>query len=212
MAKVYPFSIGVFSGTLGDVVYATWKGIPYIRSKPAFVVNPRTEAQQSQRAKFTLAIRFLKSFADFIRMGYKKYAIKKTAFNAAMSYTLGNAIVGNYPDYRIDYSRVLVSRGALTSAVNVQAGIEGGAVRISWNDNSTLGFAKSTDNALAIVINPDKVEAVYKTAGAPRGSGMETLDIPTGWTGDQVEVYLGFISDNGKEVSNSVYAGSLIIP
>lgn len=212
MGKVKPFAIGIFSGTVGNVVYATWKGIPYVRSKPVSVANPRTEAQQSQRAKFALAVRFLKPCTDFIRTGYKKYAIKKTAFNAALSYILGNAITGSYPDYRIDYPQALVSRGPLTPPNNARAGIVGGAVQISWDDNSTSGSANPTDDALAIVINPDKGEAVYKIAEASRIGGIETLNIPTDWAGDRVEAYLGFISDNGKDVSDSVYAGSVMIP
>lgn len=212
MGKVKPGLLGIFSGTVGDVVYATWKGIPYVRAKPLSVANPRTEAQQSQRARFTLAMRFLKSCTDVIRTGYKKYAVKKTAFNAALSYTLANAIAGSYPDYRIDYPRVLVSRGPLMPPMNVQVGITGGAVQISWDDNSASGSAKPTDRTLAIVINPKNEKAAYKTAGAPRAAGVETLNIPTDWTGTQVEVYLGFVSEDGNNVSDSVYAGSVMIP
>ena len=72
MGKVKPGALGVFSGTVGDVVYSTWKGIPYIRAKPVSVKDPRTEAQLSLRTKFALGMRFLKSCTDFIRTGYKK--------------------------------------------------------------------------------------------------------------------------------------------
>ena len=212
MGKIKPSALGTLSGTVGDVIYGTWKGVPYIRTKPVSISNPRTEAQQSQRAKFALGMRFLKPSTGFIRMGYKKYAVKKSASNAALSYILSNAITGSYPDYRIDYARVLVSRGSLMPPVNAQAGIANGAVQILWDDNSTSGSAKLSDKALAIVINPDYGEAVYKIAGASRTSGMETLDLPSGASGDQVVVYLGFVSDDGKEVSDSVYAGSVMIP
>jgi len=212
MGKVKPGTLGVFSGAVGDVIYATWKGIPYVRARPASVADPRTEAQLNQRAKFALAMRFLKPCTDFIRTGYQKYAIKKTAFNAAQSYILSNAITGSYPDYRIDYSRVLMSRGSLAPPFNAQVGVADGAVQISWDDHSVSGLADPTDNAMAIVINPEKGETVYKKAGASRIHGMETLDIPMYWAGNQVEVYLGFISDDGKDVSDSVYVGSVMIP
>lgn len=211
MGKIKQGILGGFSGTVGTVIGGTWKGITYMRAKAVSTSNPRTEAQQSQRAKFALGVRFLQSCTDFIRTGYKNYAIKQTASNAALSYILANAVTGSYPDYQIDYARVMVSRGALTIPANAQAGITGGAVRITWDDNSTSGSAKPSDKALAIVINPDNGEAVYKTEGATRTGGVETLNIPTDWTGDEVEVYLGFISEDGKEVSNSVYAGSLTI-
>ena len=212
MGKVKPNVLGVFSGKIGNMVYATWKGIPYVRSKPVSINNPRTEAQQSHRAKFALGIRFLKPCTNFIRVGYQKYAIKKSASNAALSYILANAITGSYPDYRIDYPRVLLSRGSLMPPVNVQASIVDGTVLISWDNNSrSNGCANATDKALAIVINPDNGEVAYKIAGAPRASCIEMLDLPTCRTGDQVVVYLGFISDDDKEVSDSVYAGSITV-
>ena len=46
--------LGGFSGKVGTVVGASWKGIDYIRSLPASVKNPRTEGQVTQRTKFCL--------------------------------------------------------------------------------------------------------------------------------------------------------------
>lgn len=204
--------LGGFSGTVGTVVGGTWKGITYMRAKAVSIANPRTEAQQSQRIKFALVVRFLKSCTGFIRTGYKNYAVKRTASNAALSYMLANAVTGSYPNFSIDPSRVLVSRGSLTTPVNVQASVAGSAVKISWDDNSSSGAAKPTDRALAIMINSDNEETVYTTAGASRSAGEESLSIPADWTGDAVDVYLGFISSDGSEVSNSVYAGQVIIP
>lgn len=212
MGKINQGILGGFSGKVGTVVGGSWKGITYMRAKAVSVANPRTEAQLSQRARFTTALRFLQPCTDFLRTGYKNYAVKQTAFNAAMSHTLSNAVTGAYPAFGIDPSKVMLSRGALTTAVNVQAVVSDGTVKVSWDDNSSLGSAKPTDRALAIVVNPDNGEAVYKTTGTTRNSSSEMLDIPTDWTGDSAEVYLGFISDDGKEVANSVYGGSILIP
>jgi len=182
-----------------------------MRAKAVSIANPRTEAQQSQRLKFSIASRFLQPCRDFLRAGYKNYAIKKSAHNAAMSYTITNAITGTYPALNIDYPKVMLSRGALTTAANAHADFTGGVVDITWDDNATLGSAKPTDKALAIVVNPDNGEAVYKIAGAKRSSCAEQLNIPMDWIGDEVEVYLGFISEDGKEVLNSVYVGSVTV-
>lgn len=199
--------VGRISEAVGKVIWGMWKGIPYVRARPAFVTNPQTEAQQKQRAKFALGVRLLKPCTSFIRIGYKNEAIGKTAWNAALSYILHHAITG----YRIDYSRVLLSKGSLTPPAHVQAVVAGGTVRILWDDNSGVGSAQPTDRALTIAINPDKGEAVYNTAGTSRAGSMETLHVPAHWMGDQAEVYLGFISDDGKDVSDSAYAGSVTV-
>lgn len=42
-------------------------------------------------------------------------------YNAATSYHLGNALMGIFPDYEIDYSKVMVSQGKLPGALNPKA-------------------------------------------------------------------------------------------
>ena len=203
--------LGGFSGKVGTVVGASWKGIAYMRSLPQKVKNPRTLGQRMQRSKFSLALALLQPITAFLRTGWKLYAHKQSPFNAAMSYALANAITGTYPDYGIDTSKVLVSRGALTPAANGSAAVASGNIVLSWDNNSGINSAKATDKALIAVLNLEKGEAITNAAGAERTTGTQTVVLPADWSGDSVEVYLGFISDDGKEVANSVYLGSITI-
>jgi hypothetical protein len=154
----------------------------------------------------------LKPITGFLRVGYKKYAIKQTAFNAAMSYILNNAVTGSSSaDYSIDLAKVLVSRGNLTGALNGVATYTNGVVTLNWADNSGSGNATATDKALIVVLNPTRAESVFDTGGSERGTISEDVNIPTDWVGDSVEVFLGFITADGKDVANSVYLGSVTI-
>jgi hypothetical protein len=129
-----------------------------------------------------------------------------------MSYTLANAITGTYPDYAIDPSKVLVSRGSLAPAAGASATPAGsGAITLAWEDNSGAGSAKQTDKALIAVANPAKTEAVYDTAGADRMTTTQDIILPADWVGDDVEVYIGFISEDNREVANSVYLGTITV-
>jgi len=201
--------LGGFSGKVGNVVGASWKGISYMRSLPQSVKNPRTKGQVSQRSKFAITLHYLKSMTAFLRTGWKLYAHRQSPINAAMSYALANAVTGAYPDYEIDPSKVLVSRGSLATAVNANAANMGGSIDISWNDNSGVSNAKQTDKALIAIVNPTKGEAVCSTAESERMTGGQSVAIPADWSGDEVQVYLGFVSEDGKEVSNSVYLGAI---
>jgi hypothetical protein len=182
-----------------------------MRSLPQKVKNPRTLAQRSQRSKFALALKMLQPMTAFLRTGWKLYAHKQSPFNAAMSYVLANAVIGNYPDYEIDASKVLVSRGALTPAANGSAVVAGGNITFSWDDNSGVNSAKQTDKALIAILNLEKGEAITDAAGAERTTGTQTVVLPADWSGNSVEVYLGFISEDGKEVANSVYLGNISV-
>ena len=211
MGKIGRGILGGVSGKVANVVGSRWKGIDYIRAKPQSVANPRTLLQVNQRTKFALVLRFLQPNLNFIKIGYKNYAVKKSQFNSAMSYILNNAITGAFPDFSVDMSKVLVSRGNLTGAANALATSADGAVSISWEDNTGSGTAVQTDKALIVAINPARAEAVYETAGSQRSTGAHEIAVPADWLGESIEVFLGFITEDGKEVANSVYLGSVAV-
>jgi len=204
--------LGGFSGKVGTVIGASWKGIAYMRSLPQKVKNPRTEPQMMQRTKFAVALNFLKPMNGLLRTGWKLYSYRQSPINAAMSYTIANAITGTYPDYAIDASKVFISRGSLTPAHNAAATAAAGrTVNFAWSDNSGSSVAKQTDKALLAVVNPAKSEAVFDAAGAERTAGTQSLTLPADWVGETVEAYIGFISEDGKDVANSVYLGSIVV-
>lgn len=212
MGKISQGVLGGFSGKVGNVVGGTWKGIDYMRIKPSSVANPRTQGQVDQRTKFSNVLNFLQPMTEFLRVGFKLYAIKMTQFNSAMSYQLQNAITGTYPDFLIDYTKVLVSKGALLRAEEATGvSTEAGVVKLSWTDNSASGGAKATDKALIMLYNADKKVAVYDTAGEARTVGTQSLSVPVDFSGDEIQAYIGFISEDGTEVSNSVYVGAITV-
>ena len=212
MGKINLGILGSFSGKVGNVVGGNWKGISYMRAKATSVSNPRTDGQVNQRTKFALVLAILKPITGFLRVGYKKYAIKQTAFNAAMSYILNNAVTGSSSaDYSVDLAKVLVSRGNLTGALNGVATSANGVVTLNWADNSGSGNATATDKALIVVLNPTRAESVFDTGGNQRVAGTEDITVPANWVGESVEVFLGFITEDGKDVANSSYLGSVVV-
>lgn len=211
MGKITQGILGGFSGKVGTVIGGNWKGIDYMRSKASKVTNPNSKAQKDQRSKFSLVLSFLQPMTDFIKIGFKDYAIKMTAFNSAMSYNVKNAIAGVYPDYSMDYTQALVSRGSLAGALNPAANSAAvGEVTFTWDDNSVESNANADDLTMLLVLNEDKKEAVFTTEGSTRDGGTQTLTIPDSYSGDSVECFIAFISIDG-EVANSKYIGSVVV-
>jgi hypothetical protein len=209
MGKINQGILGGFSGKVGQVVGGNWKGISYMRVH-AIPSNPKTEKQVSQRSKFTTALHFLQPITPFLRTGYKLFTTKQTAFNAAMSQVLLNAVTGTSPDFQIDYSKVLVSRGSLTSVIQATAEkTVGTTVKIDWIDNSGSGTALGTDKAMILAYNGTKYSAVYEMDTTTRILGTVDFELPSIWVNDTVEVYLGFISEDGKNVSDSIHLSSV---
>lgn len=212
MGKINQGILGGFSGKVGNVIGGNWKGIDYMRVKPASVANPQTEGQVDQRSKFSTVLKFLQPMKDFVKIGFKGYANKMTQFNSAMSYNLKNAITGSYPDLTIDYANALISRGSLAGVLNGVVDSAGaGNVSFSWIDNSTDGNALATDKSMVLVYNADKDEAIFVTDGATRSSRSQTLTVPDSYSGDQVQCFITFISEDGASIANSKYVGSVTV-
>jgi len=212
MGKINSGILGGFSGKVGTVVGAFWKGIATMRSLASSVSNPNTPAQLEQRAKFSAIVKFLKPLTSFLRIGFKNAAIKMSAFNAAMSYNYSHAITGTYPVFDIDYTKVLVSQGNFPGALNPvgEAGIAG-AVDFTWDDNTWEAEATAEDLSVLVVYNPTKDAAVSVIGAITRAIGAQTITLPNSYTGDEVQCYIAFTNAKGSVISNSQFVGSVIV-
>lgn len=203
--------LGSFSGKVGNVVGASWRSIAYMRSLPTSMRNPRTEKQVTQRNKFALIGKFLKTIIPVIRVGFKNIAgATNSAYSAAMSHNIHHAVKGVYPDFEIDFQNVTIARGGLYPASNVTTVCESGKLKFTW-DPSLLNNTSTEDRAMVVAYNASKEEAVYDLNVATRAEGNGLLEVPRTWDGDAVETFVAFTSEDGAQVSDTVYTGQIEI-
>lgn len=201
------------SGTIGDRVYCSWKGTSYSRSKPVSIKNPRTPGQLAQRAKFSTLLKFLKPCKEFIKIGFQSKARNMSPFNYATSFVYKNALIGDYPDISIDYSKVLLSAGKLAVAIEPGTAFTSNhEIEFTWQVNPWEANCYRDDNAMIIVYNIKKQEAVVIINGNPRECMRHLVTLPATYTGDEVVCYLAFRDYYGKVVSDSQFLGRLIVP
>jgi len=204
--------LGGFSGKVGTVIGGNWKGIDFMRSNPGKIANPRTSAQQDQRARMATIIQFLSPLKTFLREGFKKQATKMSAFNAATAYNLAHAIMGTYPDYEIDYSKVMVSQGKLPGAINPEVSSPAsGQVKFSWQNNSSDHMALKDDKAVLVVYNIEKQLVVTIFEGNLRSAESQTITLPANFSGDEVQCYIAFQNASQTMISDSGYAGGMVV-
>lgn len=208
MAKLRSGILGGISGKVGNVVGGRWRGIDYIRTKPAQVKNPNTEAQQNQRMRFKLVIQFLKKIKPLVNIGFHKRGKNQTPQNAAMAYNLKHAIAGEFPDLELDPAQIVFSEGSLQPAQGASMDTSvTGAITISWISDTASANASESDGAMILIYNPAKDEVVYNIFGSTRGIESHVQSIPAHWAGDEVAGYLAFRSESGNEVSQNQYLG-----
>ncbi|MDO9614468.1 MAG: DUF6266 family protein, partial [Bacteroidota bacterium] len=133
-------------------------------------------------------------------------------FHQNNHYNLNNALSGVYPEYFIDYASTLVSRGTLPGALNPQIQSSNpGQVDFTWQDNSQDANASANDKVLLVVFNPAKQQAITIIGGNDRSVGAQAIDVPSTFAGDEVQCFIAFQNLNQSVLSNSVYAGPVVV-
>jgi hypothetical protein len=212
MAKCIPSVLGQFSGRLGSIVYSSWKGIRYVKSLPRKTkkrdVSPKVEIQ---RAKFKLAASFVKAIASLVAITFPDSRTKTTSRNSALSNVLQQAITGDYPDLRIEYSKVFMANGSLPPTVNPAATCTApGVINFSWKDNTGYGKAKATDQPVLIAFCEGLNACSFIVSDALRSE--QTASLPAKlFSGKQVHTWISFLSENGKNVAKSSYTGTVTV-
>ena len=204
--------MGGFSGRVGTVVGGNWNGIDYMRSGNINRSDAKSTPQLNQRSRLSAVMQLLKPLKGFLRIGFKKRAANMTAFNAAMSYNMSNSLTGTFPDYEIDYSKVLVSKGKLPGALN-PAAVSSSATEIgfTWDNNSAKIDAMAGDTAVLVMYNAEKQKAIWLVSDQTRMDGSQTITLPASFSGDEVQCYLSFQNASQTVISDSQFVGSLVV-
>jgi hypothetical protein len=211
MAKIDPRT-GALSGKLGDMIYSSWRGQPYVRKKPERNPNrKRTPAQLAQQQRFALAMHFINTMGPLLNLAFSTTKDRQTGKNAAHSYICKNAITGQAPDLELDFPHILISHGLLPGTTEASATPEAnGQLKFQWISMGDKGFAANSDKVLLALYCPALESSMYHTSAADRKAETLVFDASP-FSGHTVHSWLGFISEDGKLASDSIYTGSFLI-
>jgi hypothetical protein len=212
MARFQKGILGGFSGTVGTVVGATWRGIDIMRSRPKKTNRNPTPAQAEQRDRFSLTMDFIDGIRPLLRAYFGQPAAEKSRTNLATAYHLTEAITGAYPALTMDFPKVILSKGELLGLQDTGATPQsGGMIKLNWSDNSGQGEARTDDMIFLGVYNEVKKLWQTRQAAEARVTGSYTVDLPDSWVNDTVHCWIGIASVDNKKYSNSEYFGSIVL-
>ncbi|KIX20065.1 hypothetical protein SY27_16255 [Flavobacterium sp. 316] len=204
--------LGAFSGKVGPVVGANWRGKEVLRSLPRKSNKAATPEQALHRLKFSTVIGFLGPIYPILSRYYGANQGEKSRVNRAMSYHMKEVAVYADPDFTFAYNKVQLAKGYLTG---VEAGTisatTANTIDFSWNDNSGQGEALTTDKLVVGVYDPATKNWIYSLGVAERSITSGTLLLPITLSGATVEVWALFASANEKRNSTSTYLGTITI-
>ncbi|HVY73880.1 MAG TPA: DUF6266 family protein [Puia sp.] len=200
--------LGPVSGRLGNLVFMIRDGKTYARIRSRRKVAASTEKQAAQQRKFSLMMRFLQPLTPLLKQLPRSSCPRMTTFNHLFSWNVRQAITGSFPEFRIDYSKVLLSRGILPSAETMAASPAPGKISLMWKDNSGGGMAKSSDRVFVAAYCEALDQWVWSLENTTRSAGLCSLDAAA-VSGHSAQVYIGFLAAAGKPVSGSSYIGEV---
>ena len=209
MAKFEDEIFVAAKGKVGDLILSSWKGIPYLKSRPTAFHDAKTKRQLNHRMKFALLQKFLKSVKEYIKIGYCNSGKGQSYYTAATSYLWKNALVGEYPNVRIDPAKVMVSLGKLEAPKTCAVTLEGDNAVFTWDKNEVENHVEGIRHALPLVYNFAKMQACFFNSPFEISEGRAVIALPAEWRGDEVNCYIGFSTFKNDKASNSQYLGTV---
>ena len=200
----FPFLI---SGKIGNLVGRVINGKQFFSKMPGPRKGKPTIRELQVRRNMAIATGFLKKLVPIV----KKYDEPNgnTGYHKAMSHILRNAIQGNHPDQRIDYSRVVLGEGSLPNPKKYQVESPAkGLLEFTWSLETMKRKLSKSDRIFAIAYCEATRTFQYEPYGAERRERQFLMDVYD-YSGQRMEVYFGFTSLDGELVSTSIYAGSI---
>ena len=190
--------LGGFSGRIGNVIGAFWKGRQVMRIRAATVNDANTVRQQEQRLKFKLMVSFINAHKALVNWGFGAYDRTMSAMNAAVSLNFKSAITGIFPNLTIDLPKVILSKGSLPGFEdNIVTSTLPNTISLDWLDNTGTFNALGTDNLMVSVVDDASLEVILFPNAAKRADEEIMLTLPALWTAKHVTVYTFFVNEDG---------------
>lgn len=199
-----------FSGTVDGITYCPQPdGTTTAKKKNTRTTKPDSKAQASVKGDTGIFSRSLKPLLDVINFGYalQSKKTKMSPWNIMVKFNRKFVLQGNYPDRYVDFSKVLITKGDLPlpqvlSAVRTDTGLA-----CSWSVELLPKLSHYSDHVVMLAYFPELKEARYILTGALRTAGKDVLPLEGIKKGYHAHVYLAFITDDHKSISDSTYLG-----
>lgn len=187
--------LGGFRKKTGPIVGAFVRGIDVIRARPRKTNKKASDDQLNHQSKFGLVTATLSRFSALINAGYKVDKAGATGMNEAVAYHLKNAVIGEYPDYQFDYTKLRFHHGkqVLPNEVTVEPVV--GEVKFTW-DHEGLDekYMNASDKVTVLVYSPELNQSVVFKDSVLRSEKAFEMAMPRSFVGMTVYCYISFKS------------------
>jgi hypothetical protein len=211
MARMPYGPLGPIIGKIGTIIGVRGKSGHYIKAVQRPKKDKPSPAQQMQRDRMAVVTSFLNSMRGLIAVTFYKKEDNRIPWNKAMSFNMKNALYTTGGKPALLYSATMISQGDLPNVFSAAASVVAlDTIAFTWEDNSGVGNARGSDNAILVVYCEATNQCMYTTKGAARKAGTDSIRVP-GFAGKTMHTWLAFAS-GAKEIAPSLYTGELDMP
>jgi hypothetical protein len=143
--------LGPFKGTVGPVTGYLRNGKNVLRSSTSLVKDKLTPRRAAQREKMRICNQFSTAFTGtgFFNKTFPAYGHTGTGFNRVTGALMSRALTGAFPDLKLDYAEVLISKGMLPGAKNIKVLKKANNIlQFTFADNSMDGISSPNDTVI----------------------------------------------------------------
>ncbi len=204
-------ALGGFKGKAGAVIGSSWKSIDYIKGLYKKRSKPASEEQMIQQARFLTIAKFLMPITPLLKLGFGHInSDKMTPSNAALQLNIKQAVSGSYPNFELDYSKVLIASGSYIGGGTTAASVAAGLLSVDWSSElNALYDSKADDQVYILLYQPTADEFMTPAVAPTRAEGTVDIQIPTHLLGAKGHVWIFFADRKMTKVSRSSYLGEL---
>jgi hypothetical protein len=194
-----------FSGKMGPVVAYVVNGKQRFRTftEPR---NPKTPKQTAHRSRFGFVSKMVSPLYTQIKLGYKN---DNLVYGTVCGKVNREAVIGKYPDLKIDYSKIQIVEGKLQplSTVTLQIDETTNTVTFNWDSKiDSIGKpAKSNDRVNIVCFNEALPHEIFRKSSHSRADGIATFEFPKHWSASETHFWLYASSWDTMHNSDSVY-------
>ena len=199
MGKIKQGILGGFKGKVGTVIGASWNGIAYMRGLPQSVRNPKTVAQEAQRAFF----RDVQDLAGQLTVEQQLFLFPTspsgmTRRNALVKQLAEDPVI-TADSKSVNLAELATIGNAPTAAlpkVNVTASLSN--LVISWDEENDWRTAHANEYPTIFVANvtQKKIFLVHSTV-VISASGEQAFNADVSIYGDASDEFSGFMLSTG---------------
>lgn len=205
MASFKDSMYGKLSGKIGSVTTYVRNGTQIVRAV-TIPRDPKTPKQLAHRMKFSLVNRGLSPLNSSIKLGHRG---DTKAYRTLVGKAYHEAIVGEYPNYSLDYSKIQIAEGKLQlpADIKIKFDANSNSALFKWNEQISDSQTPGNDNdQINIVVFNVKYNSVNHISDvAKRSVGNVLIDLPIGWEPGDTHFWVYFSSYRLQMNSGSVY-------